>query len=176
MSQTPNLSEDTRNSILAAARDDTGRKLAAEDYLGASFSAAHLLVLARQATWTSHEQEKMLDALAEEARVQLDAGNENRAAWRFAYMRLLGCTTLPFDSESLAQAVLPAGRDWTRIAQVGRAADFYLLTREAPWTEEELSEMLSTVERDLQGQLTSNDSVMAADRLALFDILASSLG
>jgi hypothetical protein len=119
----------------------------------------------------------MLKALEAEGKSRLDAGQPVEAGWRAAYLILLkgGSVWLEVNRAELATAVRPSGAgEWT-IRQVGMAADYYLLSQEVAWNADGLENMLRMVEIDLKSQIDRGDLVMAADRLALHDILAKSL-
>jgi hypothetical protein len=171
------LMEQRRPGLISAAREDVLQRLATSDYLGASFSAAHLLALKAGPNWSDVEQERMLAALEIEAQSQLDAGNEGQAAWRAAYMTMLRSNSEWLDAHRLrlASAVHPSLSSGATVREIGTAADYYLLSGRVSWDEAQLNQMLLTVELDLQSQIARADLIMATDRLALYEILAASL-
>jgi hypothetical protein len=76
----------------------------------------------------------------------------------------------------LVAAVTPRQglRPWRRVWFAGQAADYHLLSGNAFWTAAELQTMLDAVRDDFVLRLRNGDRLMAADRVVLYKVLASS--
>jgi hypothetical protein len=167
-----------RDLALASA-EDARRRLAEGHLLRAAFSAAHHVQLTGDRPWPEEDQRRMCAALAEEARRLLASGDGATAARRASYLRMLGCGDPWSEDERsrLREAARPPQglRAWAKAWFAGQAADWHLLSGETFWDRAQLEAMLAAVREDFALRLREGDKVMAADRLALYRVLAESL-
>lgn len=169
--------EGTLKTLAIAAGEDARAHLAAGHPLRAAFSAAHCAQLTPQRPWDDSDQTRMVEALSEEVQARLRSADDTAAAWRAGYLRLLGGEPAwtEADLDRMVRAVSPRKglRPWRRVWFAGQAADYHLLTGSVFWTEEELATMLETVRDDFVLRLRNADRLMAADRVVLYKVLAS---
>ncbi|HEY7269198.1 MAG TPA: hypothetical protein VH951_05180 [Dehalococcoidia bacterium] len=165
-------------TLALATSEDAKAHLAAGRPLRAAFSAAHYVHLTRRRTWTEDEHQSMGEALFDDVVSRLRAGDDTTAAWRAAYLRML-TGAMPWSDSDLGRLIRaatpkPGLRPWSRIWFAGQAADYYLLSGETFWDAPQLQLMLTSAREDFAVRLRGGDKLMAADRVVLYMVLASS--
>ena len=169
--------EGTLKTLALATAEDAKAHLAAGHPLRAAFSAAHCIQISGQRGWSDAEHERMAAALKEDVQARLKSADDTTAAWRAGYLSMLtGDSPWPdADRARLARGVSPkeSFRPWQRVWFAGQAADYYLLTGETFWTDADLRIMLDAVRDDFVVRLRGGDKLMAADRVVLYKLLAS---
>jgi hypothetical protein len=127
--------------------------------------------------WSEAEQAAMESALAEEMSLRLKARDDLTAAWRGAYLYMLG-RKRPWslgERERMLDAVqvaMSGTQAWDSVSFVDKAADFLLLGGRPYWGEAEKERMLAAVKASMAQSMKERDFVMAADRLALYAVIA----
>ncbi len=171
--------EEVLRKYTSAAADDVTHHLSADDVLAATYSAAHYNRLTGKPSWTAVEHERMVSELKDEVQLGLDAGHDAEAAERAAaYEMLTGEAPWPDDQLERMRAALrnaPNGRNvYASVGTADQLADYVLLGGEPFWDEDEFHEMRTAVIADFKACVEAGDDVLAADRLAVFDVLEAS--
>ncbi len=168
------------NKFASAAAADANRHLVSMDFLAAAFSAAHFVRLMGQTAWSSEDQERMLSGLVTEVRLALGAGHDEVAASRAASHQML-TTENPWtweETEGARKALssIPDENDpYVSVVVAAQIADYLLLGGPIFWSETEFHDMRSALIADFEDTSGRGDDVLAANRLAIFDVLEASL-
>ncbi len=163
----------------SAAVAEAMRHIQANDFLAAAFSAAHAVRLTARTAWTDGDQERMAAELANEVALGLQAGHDTEAAERAASLQML-TGEAPWSDEEAERMRTAVGQVsgsrhiYASVSVADRLADYLVLGGQMFWTEEEFREMRTAVINDYEACLERGDEVLAADRLAIFDVIESS--
>jgi hypothetical protein len=164
----------------AAAASDTQQFLASSDYLAAAFSAAHFVRLTGRKDWTAEDEQRMAADLTEEAKLGLQAGHDAGAAGRAASLQMLTGES-PWTEEEMerlrkALGEVPAeSHAYASVAVADQMADYLILGGPLFWSADEFHEMRTAVIVDFEHCVRQGADVLAADRLAIFDVLEAGL-
>jgi hypothetical protein len=172
--------DETVSKFASAAASDANRRLALMDFLAAAFSAAHFVRLTGGPNWTSDKQERMAAELREEVRSALEAGNDVNAGRRAASHRMLTdespWTEAEMERLRAALRELPGQTHvYKSVAVADQMADYLLLGGPVFWSEDEFHEMRTAVITDFAACVEKGEDILAADRLAVFDVIEANL-
>ncbi len=163
----------------AAAAADAVRRIGANDFLAAAFSAAHSVRLTARTAWTSSDQERMVAELSDEVALALRAEHDASAAKRAALLVVLS-GQFPGSEEEVGRlrkalsTMVGTGQVYRSVSVADQVADYLLLGGQPFWSEDEFRDMRAAVIADFEDCMSRGDHVLAADRLAIFDVLESS--
>jgi hypothetical protein len=171
---------ETVSKFASAAASDANRHLALMDFLAAAFSAAHFVRLTGGPNWSSEKQERMAVELRGAVRSELEAGHDASAGLRAASHQMLTGEN-PWTDEEL-ERLRVALRDlpgethvYNLVSVADQIADYLLLGGPIFWTEGEFHEMRTAVIADFQKCVEGGQDILAADRLAIFDVIEANL-
>jgi hypothetical protein len=168
------------SKFASVAAANTNHHLASSDFLGAAFSAAHFVRLTGRQSWADDDQERMSGELKQSVTSQQQANDSAGAASRAAsYQMLTG--EIPWtesETEEMRSAlkILPGERHvFSSVSVAERLAHYLLIGGPIFWTEDEFHEMRKAVITDFEACVQRGDEALAADRLAIFDVIEGNL-
>jgi hypothetical protein len=161
-------------ALAAAANSKHYRALG--DFLGAAFSAAHVVRLTGRQSWADDDQERMAKELQQSVTLHLQANDGIGAVTQAAsYQMLTGerpWTEAEMEPLKKALEDVPGLRHVFRSVVVAeKLAHHLLLGGPSFWTEEEFHEMRTAVITDFEACAQRGEDALAADRLAILDVL-----
>ena len=164
----------------SAAASDAQHYVTSNDFLAAAFSAAHFVRLTGSKDWSDEDQERMSTQLIEEVRLGLQSGHDAGAASRAASLQMLTGDS-PWTEEEMerlrkALSDIPAqSHVYASVSVADQMADYLLLGGPLFWSADEFHEMRTAVIVDFEHCVSRGADVLAADRLAIFDVLEAAL-
>lgn len=163
----------------SAAGEDARYHIGRGDFGAAGYSAAHAVRLGRR-DWTDVEQTHIADHLRAEVEKLLGVSHDAEAAPLAACHAMLTGLAPWSDSEleRLRQALsdLPSGLEpYSSVAEADKLADYLLLGGAPFWSVEEFQDLRRATIVDFEHCVERNDGVLAADRLAIFDVIEEAI-
>ena len=172
--------DDVVSKFAAVAAADANHHLASRDFLGAAFSAAHFVRLTGRQSWAEEDHTRMSGELQQSVTLLRQADDAAGAASRAAtYQMLTGENPWSeSETEGLRDALkaLPGQRHvFSSMSVAEHLAQYLLLGGPIFWTEDEFHEMRKAAIMDFEACVQRGDEALAADRLAIIDVIEANL-